>query len=588
MAVLGIDLGTTNSLAAVWQNGRARLIPNPAGGFLTPSAVSIDGDGSVLVGRAARDRMVGAPGRSAAAFKRAMGTDQRFVLAGREYTPEELSSLVLRSLKQDAEAFLGEEVTEAVVSVPAYFNAAQRAATKRAGQLAGLRVERLINEPSAAALSCYDPAKGEAVFLVFDFGGGTLDVSVVECFENVVNILAVCGDNQLGGLDFDTAIARLFCETNNLQPDQLSRSGWASLLRQAEAAKMAMTRAGMAVMVQPEGELSGSLTLNGDLLIQRCAGLFERMAAPVRRALRDSGITPAELQAVVPVGGSCRMPVVRQYLSHMLRRPLQSPAGPDTAVALGAALYAGMKSRETALRQLVLTDICPFTLGVAVENHAQPGRLRLAPVIERNSALPSSKVHNFCTAADGQTAIRVEVYQGEQPYVEDDLCLGQLSLTVPPGPRGQESADVRFTYDINGILEVEVRVLSTGETQTALLVGQGSGLTQEEAEERMRQLAHLKLHPREQEENRALIAQGERLYAESLGAMRQQVGMALEYFAAQLESQEPARISHARRRVAEFWQRLEQRLEGDELLFGPEEPDGSDTAGEGPRGESGT
>ena len=249
MAVIGIDLGTTNSLAAVWQQDRSRLIPNALGDVLTPSAVSIDEDGTVLVGEAARQRLVSHPERSAAAFKRAMGTDRTYSLAGRTFTPEELSALVLRQLKQDAEAFLGEPVEEAVISVPAYFNDRQRAATKRAGQLAGLRVERLVNEPSAAALSCYKPEEGEASFLVFDFGGGTLDVSVVECFDNVVNILAVSGDNALGGNDFDEVIAHLFCVENGLDYRGLDRAAKAILLEQAEKCKQALTENPMAVMI---------------------------------------------------------------------------------------------------------------------------------------------------------------------------------------------------------------------------------------------------------------------------------------------------------------------------------------------------
>ncbi len=216
MPIIGIDLGTTNSLAAVYRGGRCQLIPNAFGEVLTPSVVSMDEDGTVLVGQAAKERLITHPGRTAAAFKRSMGTTRQFLLDQKLFSPEELSALVLRRLKEDAEAFLGEPVEEAVVSVPAYFTDRQRAATKRAGMLAGLKVDRLINEPSAAALACYDPAQGDAAFLVYDFGGGTLDVSVVDCFENVVNILAVSGDNQLGGNDFDAAIAHMYCQQNGI------------------------------------------------------------------------------------------------------------------------------------------------------------------------------------------------------------------------------------------------------------------------------------------------------------------------------------------------------------------------------------
>ena len=341
MAVIGIDLGTTNSLAAVWQQGRSRLIPNALGDVLTPSAVSIDEDGTVLVGEAARQRLVSHPERSAAAFKRAMGTDQTYSLAGRTFTPEELSALVLRQLKQDAEAFLGEPVEEAVVSVPAYFNDRQRAATKRAGQLAGLRVERLVNEPSAAALSCYKPDEGEASFLVFDFGGGTLDVSVVECFDNVVNILAVSGDNALGGNDFDETIAHLFCVENGLDYRGLDRAAKAILLEQAEKCKQALTENPMAVMIVDSPGVKGALSLTGKKLVEHSQKLLERMRTPVARALRDSGLGRGELAGVIPVGGSCKMPLVRQYLAHLLgQRPKQNAqpvGGTDTAAGKVAA-----------------------------------------------------------------------------------------------------------------------------------------------------------------------------------------------------------------------------------------------------------
>ncbi|MBQ8646906.1 MAG: molecular chaperone HscC, partial [Oscillospiraceae bacterium] len=363
MAIIGIDLGTTNSLAAVWKDGASRLIPNALGEYLTPSAVSIDEDGTVLVGATARQRVVSHPGRSAASFKRSMGTDKVYQLADRSFTPEELSALVLRQLKADAEAWLGEPVEEAVISVPAYFNDRQRAATKRAGQLAGLRVERLVNEPSAAALSCYEPDKGEASFLVFDFGGGTLDVSVVECFDNVVNILAVSGDNRLGGNDFDQIIARLFCVENGLSFSELDNTTRAILLEQAENCKQALSHSRMAMMVLDSAGAKGAMTLDGKKLVDHSQDLLKRMRTPIAKALRDSGVGRSELAGIIPVGGSCKMPLVQQYLTHLMGKPPRQNARPDTAVALGAGMYAAMKERKAGIAEMVLTDICPFTLG---------------------------------------------------------------------------------------------------------------------------------------------------------------------------------------------------------------------------------
>ena len=270
MAIIGIDLGTTNSLAAVWRNGVCELIPNAAGEYLTPSVVSVDEDGSILVGQAARERLISHPERTAARFKRHMGTDKTFRLGGRAFTPEELSALVLRRLREDAEYYLGEAVTEAVVSVPAYFAEAQRAATKRAGALAGLKVERLVNEPSAAAVSgSMGREEADQVCLVFDLGGGTLDVSLVERFENVVSVTAVSGDNQLGGADFDQAIARAFCTETGLSFDHLPPGRQELLIRQAEACKIALTTQEPVVMAVDDGVISASLPLTNEWLIRR-------------------------------------------------------------------------------------------------------------------------------------------------------------------------------------------------------------------------------------------------------------------------------------------------------------------------------
>lgn len=557
MPIIGIDLGTTNSLAAVYQNGKSCLIPNAFGEVYTPSVVSVDDDGQILVGRVAKERLISHPERTAATFKRSMGTDERFTLADRQFTAEELSGFVLRRLKEDAEAFLGQTVTQAVISVPAYFNHRQRAATKTAGMLAGLKVERLINEPSAAALSCYTAESGDAAFLVCDFGGGTLDVSVVDCFENVVNILAVSGANKLGGVDFDEVIARKYCRQNGIEYASLSAGQRAILLSQSEQCKKSLSEAPLAMMVLELDGLKGSLGLTGQALLEEAKPLFNRIREPLQKALKDSGLSADELQAIVPVGGSCNMPLVRQYLAHLLGRTLAPIVNAETAIALGAGLYAAMKMRETDLKDMVLTDICPFTLGVGVHDPANPSDLLMSPVIERNSALPSSKVGRYFTVANGQPALEVQVFQGESMHCAENLKLGQLELPVPPAPAGKEGCEVRFTYDINGILEVEATSISTRQTISTLLVGEGSGLTEDEARQHLEALQHLKIHPREQEENRLLLARCERLWAESLGEDRHNIGEIARWFEANLQSQEAGRIRYALRRCTEWLDALE-------------------------------
>ena len=570
MSIIGIDLGTTNSLAAVWRGGRAELIPNALGRYLTPSAVSLDETGRVLVGEAARDRLVSHPEYSAACFKRDMGTGKLYRLGGQPFTPEELSALVLRQLRQDAEAYLGQSVTEAVVSVPAYFNEAQRSATKRAGALAGLTVERLINEPSAAAVAAHiGDGDADKICLVFDLGGGTLDVSLVERFDNVVSVTAVSGDNRLGGRDFDLAIAQGFCGETGLDFGALSLQQQEMLLRQAEDCKIALTTQKSVLMVFAGEDGVRSVALTNDWLIRKGTALFQRMTAPVRKVLLDSGTPLNALDELVLVGGSSRMPAVRQYIAQALgKTPYggptaassgQGPDGhsgtaPDTAVALGAGICAGMKARSPDLRELVLTDVCPFTLGINVHNHANPGQPRMSPIIERNSILPTSKVQTYCTVRDNQTTLEINVYQGENFYCKDNVQLGALKLHVPAAPAGEQTIDVRFTYDLNGILEVDV--LSNG-GQSAHLLLKNQGLSQEEIQRRVQELAALKRHPRDQEANLALIARGERLYAVTVGDMREQVGNMLGWFQQQLASQEPVRIAKARRQADAFLDQVE-------------------------------
>ena len=565
MAIIGIDLGTTNSLAAVWKDGESVLIPNAAGDMLTPSVVSIDEDGTILVGQAARDRLIAHPEKTAARFKRDMGTRKEIRLGGRAFLPEELSSFVLRRLKEDAEVWLGEPVTEAVVSVPAYFAEPQRSATKRAAALAGLKVERLVNEPSAAALAGRLGGDGaEGLCLVFDLGGGTLDVSVVERFEDVIGVTAVSGDARLGGRDFDLAMARGFCQDCGLDLDTLSPRQQEMVVRQAEICKIALSAQDPVIMAVDDGQIRASLSLSNEWMIRKCAALFQRMLGPVRRALLDAGSSAGELDELVMVGGSCHMPSVRGYIARSLGRgPIpDGMARPDTAVALGAGICAGMKARAPDLRDLVLTDVCPFTLGTDVLNRAEPSRPLLAPVIERNSALPTSKVAHFTTTRDGQEQVTFHIYQGERRYCEDDALLGELTLDVPPAPKGSQPIQVRFTYDINGLLEVEA--VGTEGRQARLVLRRGD-MSEEEVRRRLEELKALKLHPREQEIDRALCARGERLYAVTVGEVRKLVGDTLDLFQEQLTSQEPLRIAKARRKVEGIFDQVESWL-GDAAL----------------------
>ena len=555
MAVIGIDLGTANSLAAVWKDGKSQLIPNASGEFLTPSAVSVDEDGTILVGQAARDRLISHSNSSACCFKRFMGTDKIFDLGKYKFRAEELSAMILRKLKSDAESFLNEPVNEAVVSVPAYFNESQRAATKRAGYLAGLKVDRLVNEPSAAAISGHMGQEDcDQMTLVFDLGGGTLDVSLVERFDNVVSVTAVSGDNKLGGSDFDYAIAKGFCDDCNLSFDSLSSSQKSALLYQAENCKIALTTKSCVMMVVEMDDINASLMINNEWLIRKCAGLFKRIISPIQSVLRDSQVSLHEINELVMVGGSSHMPSIRQYISRTLKLTPSDESRPDTAIALGVGICAGMKERVSELKELVLTDVCPFTLGVSVFNYAQPDIPLMSPIIERNSILPSSKEEFYVTVKDNQTFLHFEIYQGENLYCEENTYLGEISIPVTPAPKGTQGAKIRFTYDINGLLEAEV---VNQNNQTAKILLKGKDMTDEEAEKRLKELESLKLHPRDTEIPRAILSRAQRLYAMTLGQLRTAIEQNLNWYQMQLSSQEPIKVAKASKKMKLFLDHVE-------------------------------
>ena len=367
--IIGIDLGTTNSLAAVWQDGESKLIPNAFGEYLTPSVVSIGEDGTVYVGKTAKERLASYPDDTASVFKRFMGTSRKYMLGGKSYRPEELSAFVLKKLKEDAERYLGEPVEEAIISVPAYFNDMARNATKRAGMIAGLRVERIINEPSAAALACQNLNQEEdETLLVFDFGGGTLDVSLVECFDNVIEIQAVSGDNQLGGQDFDDMIAEHFAKSLNLNYAEMKPETKAIVRKSAELCKRELTEKPSANMVVNCQDISGEIEITRKDIVKICAPLFDRIGKPVSKVFVDAQTSTDQVGQIVLVGGSCKMPVVRQYLSYLLKREDIETKEPDYMIALGCGVCAGIKERDKDVKDLLLTDICPFSLGIKVAN----------------------------------------------------------------------------------------------------------------------------------------------------------------------------------------------------------------------------
>lgn len=548
-------MGTTNSLIAYFTAEGPQIIPNRLGKNLTPSVVSVDGEGNVYVGETARERMSLYPDSVAQTFKQSMGTEREYILSGRHFKPEELSSMVLRALKEDAEAFLGEEVTEAVISVPAYFDDKRRKATKRAGELAGLKVERMISEPTAAAVAygLYDKTQ-DTRFLVFDLGGGTFDVSILELYHNILEVRAVAGDNYLGGEDFTAVMAKLFLQKAGLQLTAMTEKEQVRLYRQAEKAKCA---------ISDNTEVTMTFLYHEETLEQRitykeyeeaCEDLLMKIREPVKKSLADAGLKLGDIDEVLLIGGATRLSIIRDFLIRLFRKFPDTKMNPDETVALGAAVQAAMKERREEVKEVILTDVCSFTLGTEVVVEYEEGKFedgRFCPIIERNTVIPASHTERLYTVRDNQTSVRVRVLQGESRFARNNLFLGELEIEVPKAPKGQESVDVTYTYDINSLLEVEVTVVSTGLSRKMIIKGQDNQMTDEEIKKRMEELAYLKIQPRDYEENRLVLLRAERMYEEALGDRRKKLDHYITAFEAALKRGDHDEIMEARETLNE-------------------------------------
>lgn len=554
--IVGIDLGTTNSLVAYFSPEGPKIIPNRLGKHLTPSVVSVDEDENVYVGETAKERMSLYPDSVASTFKRSMGSDREYVLSGKRYRAEELSSLVLRALKEDAETFLGESVTEAVISVPAYFDDQRRKATKRAGELAGLVVERIISEPTAAAIAhgLYDQ-EGDCRFLVFDLGGGTFDVSILELFENILEVRAVAGDNYLGGEDFTRVLEKLFLKDQKLDKQDMTLKEQARLYRSAEKAKCDFKDESEVIFsfVYKEEERKSVITKRA--YEEACEELFTRIREPVKRSLSDAGLSLKDIDKVVLVGGATRLSIVKEFLIKLFRKFPDTSTNPDEAVALGAAIEGAMKERHADVKEVILTDVCSFTLGTEVVVEYEDGRVEdghFCPIIERNTVIPVSHTERLYTVRDNQEQVRVRVLQGESRFARNNLYLGELNIKVPKAPKGQEAIDVTYTYDINSLLEVQVEVVSTGEKQKMIIKGSQNTMSDEEIEKRMEDLSYLKIQPRDQEENKVVLLRAERMYEECLGDRRKRIERYLQRFEEALHGGNRDEIREAREALEEY------------------------------------
>lgn len=511
MTILGVDLGTTNSLAVVYKEGKPVLIPNAYGEYVTPSAVSIL-DGKIVVGKLAKERLITHPECSASLFKRNMGSDVTYTLDKKEYDSATLSSFVVKQLIEDAQNYLHESIDEVVISVPAYFNARQRQDTKRIGELLGIKVERLINEPSAAAIACHMDDEYET-FVVFDFGGGTLDVSVVDCFENVISINAISGNNHLGGTDFDRAMTEYFCFKNGLNYNVLDSSFQQSILRACEQAKIRLSTQSVVEVSLVHLNKNYNCIFDENVLFNTTHSLLESCKNVIGKAVKDSGFSASELDSLILVGGSSKMPVLQHYLSDALNIPVLKEENMDSLVALGLGKYIGIKQRDENIKDVVVTDICPFSLSTSTYNEQNPDLELSTVLIPKNSVLPTSKKLTLRTVHKGQTKVNISVFQGQAMYAKENLFLGQAFIHVPRNMHDYESFDLIYSYDMNSMLYVEAIVHSTKE-HYIFRVSKGDVLEKVDASVRLDSIKEVSLALYQNNEVDALLARIERIYQE--------------------------------------------------------------------------
>ena len=570
--MIGIDLGTTNSLATyIDDNGEIQFVKNEYGNILIPSVVGIDENDDIIVGELAKERRMMNAGETASNFKRRMGTDAKIKVKNRTFDAQMLSSFVLKHLKENAEKQLNEKINRAIISVPAYFNDKQRRDTKMAAELAGLTVERLINEPTAAALSLGSNILNQNLkFIVLDLGGGTFDVTLLETFENIMDVISISGDTMLGGEDFTAKICEIFLKNIELAITDLSRDERTKLYTKADRAKKLISLRDVEIELEIKGKNYKSEITQKDFR-EAVKPLLVKMKAAIDKALQDGNTDAREIEKVVLVGGAVKLGIIEEFTEkyfHKMRgekiyfssenfiennKLVSIVADPDTVVAYGVGVAVGMKERNKMFKERILTDVCPFTLGTELVGN------RFAPIIPRNTTVPTSKSEYFYTIDDYQDKVNVGIYQGESLNIVDNLFLGNFLIDVPRNIAGKEAINVRFTYDINGILEVEATVVSTGLKKSKLIVN--GDLSEEEKNEKIKMLEEIKIQSENKNKDKLLLERANRIYAEIVNTeIRNHISDYLENYKMVVATGDRIRIQKAKESFSQFLDKIDPEI----------------------------
>ena len=570
--MIGIDLGTTNSLATyIDDNGEIRFVKNEYGNILIPSVVGIDENDDIIVGELAKERRMMNAGETASNFKRRMGTDAKIKVKNRTFDAQMLSSFVLKHLKENAEKQLNEKINRAIISVPAYFNDKQRRDTKMAAELAGLTVERLINEPTAAALSLGSNILNQNLkFIVLDLGGGTFDVTLLETFENIMDVISISGDTMLGGEDFTTKICEIFLKNIKLAITDLSSDERTKLYTKADRAKKLISLKDVEIELEIKGKNYKSEITQKDFR-EAVKPLLVKMKAAIDKALQDGNTDAREIEKVVLVGGAVKLGIIEEFTEkyfHKMRgekiyfssenfiennKLVSIVANPDTVVAYGVGIAVGMKERNKMFKERILTDVCPFTLGTELVGN------RFAPIIPRNTTVPTSKSEYFYTIDDYQDKVNVGIYQGESLNIDDNLFLGNFLIDVPRNIAGKEAINVRFTYDINGILEVEATVVSTGLKKSKLIVN--GDLSEEEKNEKIKMIEEIKIQSENKNKDKLLLERANRIYAEIVNTeIRNHISGYLKNYQMVVATGDRIRIQKAKESFSQFLDKIDPEI----------------------------